>query len=235
MCCKEGLACCTTTGRGQVSSLLARTAAGLWRWMCSPGCPKLSCRTGSLHKHEALCWGRDSAACQGQHSACPRSSPGYCEEKLCEEQKTPVRQGRVLLLSRNSYMGSGNLTDPDLPRIFSCWYVKGKVKEGVTIKLSSYLPCSLWGSQGLRAQRPGNVCNWVRVAVSWVPGCLCLFHLEPQCISPSCSTCLCYWSSTHVRSIRLSGDGSFSCRVRHWLCGSSQVGVSMGMRCASLL
>ena len=45
----------------------------------------------------AVCWGRDSAACQGQHSACPGSSPQHCGEKLWEkvwvEGATPVRAG----------------------------------------------------------------------------------------------------------------------------------------------
>ena len=45
---------------------------------CAPGCCVL---------------GKDSAACQGQHSACPGSSPWPCREKLWVEGATPVRAG----------------------------------------------------------------------------------------------------------------------------------------------
>ena len=41
----------------------------------------------------AVCWGRDSAACQGQHSACPGRFPERCGEKLWVEGVTPVRGG----------------------------------------------------------------------------------------------------------------------------------------------
>ena len=37
--------------------------------------------------------GRDSAACQGQHSACPGSFPQRCGEKLWVEGETPIRAG----------------------------------------------------------------------------------------------------------------------------------------------
>ena len=42
----------------------------------------------------AVCWGRDSAACQGQHSACPGSSPRGCGEKLWVEGVTPNKRPR---------------------------------------------------------------------------------------------------------------------------------------------
>ena len=63
-----------------------------------------------------VCWARDSAACQGQLSACPGSSPWRCGEKLWVEGVTPVvsRQGPSAVV--RVLHGSCFLPAPDHPQ-----------------------------------------------------------------------------------------------------------------------
>ena len=97
-----------------------------WEGGCAaraaPSCPSEQglCTPG------VVCWGRDSAACQGQHSACPGSSLQSCEEKLWVEGETPREAGQGPSVVEKSPHGSGLLTDPDQPRIFTRGYVKSK-------------------------------------------------------------------------------------------------------------
>ena len=56
------------------------------------GCPGLSCRAGSLLSPRGCVPGRDSAACQAQHSACLGSCPGRCGE-TCGGKEPPGRAG----------------------------------------------------------------------------------------------------------------------------------------------
>ncbi len=69
-----------------------RTAAGCAA-RAAAGCPGLSCRAGPCCAPGAVCRGRDCAACQAQHSACPGSCPGRCGE-MCGGKEPPGRAGQ---------------------------------------------------------------------------------------------------------------------------------------------
>jgi len=47
-----------------------------------PGVPRAVFQRRVPVLRGAVCWGRDSDACQGQHSSCPASSPQHCRENL---------------------------------------------------------------------------------------------------------------------------------------------------------
>ena len=72
-----------------------RTAAGcaIWGQLGAQSC---GAEQGPCCAPGAVCRGRDSAACQAQHSACPGRCPGRCGETC--GGKEPTWQGRGLLL-----------------------------------------------------------------------------------------------------------------------------------------
>ena len=55
----------------------------------------------------AVCRGRDSAACQAQHSACPGSCPGRCGE-TCGGKEPPGRAGQGPSAATAAAWGSGS-------------------------------------------------------------------------------------------------------------------------------
>ena len=68
-----------------------RTAAGcaIWGQLGAQSC---GAEQGPCCAPGAVCRGRDSAACQAQHSACPGSCPGRCGE-TCGGKEPPSRAG----------------------------------------------------------------------------------------------------------------------------------------------
>ena len=65
--------------------------------LCSRGCSRVpravvQSRVPAVPHTGAVCRGRDSAACQAQHSACPGSCPGRCRE-TCRGKEPPNRAG----------------------------------------------------------------------------------------------------------------------------------------------
>ena len=97
-----------------------------WEGGCAaraaPSCPSEQglCTSGAVY------WGRDSAACQGQCSACPGSSSQSCEAKLWVEGETPRKARQGASAVEKALHGSGLLTDPDQHRIFTRGSVKSK-------------------------------------------------------------------------------------------------------------
>ena len=69
-----------------------RTAAGCAVWV-QPGAQGCGAEQGPCCAPRAVCRGRDSAACQVQHSACPGSCPGRCGE-MCGGKEPPGRAGQ---------------------------------------------------------------------------------------------------------------------------------------------
>ena len=70
--------------------------------LCSQGCSRVpravvQSRVPAVPHTGAVCRGRDSAACQAQHSACPGSCPGRSGE-MWGGRSPPAGQGRGLLL-----------------------------------------------------------------------------------------------------------------------------------------
>ena len=64
----------------------------------------------------AACWDRDPATCQDQHSACLRSSPRLCREKLWVEGATTGKAGQNPPAVNMVLCESGLLTAPDHPQ-----------------------------------------------------------------------------------------------------------------------
>jgi len=104
-----------------------------WEGGCAaraaPGCPSEQ----DLYTPGAVCWGRDSAACQGQHSACPRSSPWHCKEKLWAEGVTLDRAGSFCC------MGQGCSQLQITPTAFPSEVLKVQLPEGEGVCLLRFL------------------------------------------------------------------------------------------------
>ena len=71
----------------------ARTAAGCAAGAAA-GCPGLSCRAGPCCGPGAVCRGRDSAACQAQHSAARGAAQGAAGRRV-GGRSPPAQQGRA--------------------------------------------------------------------------------------------------------------------------------------------
>ena len=78
-------------------------------------CPGLSCKAGSLLSPRGCVPGRDSAACQAQHSACLGSCPGRCGE-TCGGKEPPGRAGAFCWQS--CCLGQGT---------YSLWFSRAKL------------------------------------------------------------------------------------------------------------
>ena len=78
----------------------ARTAAGCAAGAAA-GCPGLPCRAGPCCGPGAVCRGRDSAACQAQHSAARGAAQGAAGRRVGGRSPRQGRpgQGRGLLLT----------------------------------------------------------------------------------------------------------------------------------------
>jgi len=104
----------------------ARTAAGCAAGAAA-GCPGLSCRAGPCCGPGAVCRGRDSAACQAQHAACPGRCPGRGGE-TCGGKEPPAGQGPSDATA--AAWGRG-LTATLHPRVFPRALCKWRDKAGI--------------------------------------------------------------------------------------------------------
>ena len=96
--------------------------------------------------------GRDSAACQGQHSACPGSSPWRCGEKVWVEGETPIRAGSFCCQEGAAWLRAAHsCTSP--PRHWQRQLFKKHIKAGATWKERCFpgsvlsVSCCGWGGR----------------------------------------------------------------------------------------
>ena len=87
-----------------LSAASSRMAAGCAVWV-QPGAQGCGAEQGPCCAPGAVCRGRDSAACQAQHSACPGSCPGRCGE-TCGGKEPPGRAGAFCCHS--CFLGQGD-------------------------------------------------------------------------------------------------------------------------------
>jgi len=91
-----------------------------------PGAQGCGAEQGPCCAPGAVCQGRDSAACQAQHSACPGSCPGRCVETWGEGAP---QQGRGLLLPQ-LLPGAGGSQLRCTPECFQGQFARGETKQG---------------------------------------------------------------------------------------------------------
>ena len=87
-----------------------RMAVGFSVWV-QPGAQGCGAEQGPCCAPGAVCRGRDSAACQAQHSACPGSCPGRCGE-TCGGKEPPGRAGAFCCHSCCLGQGDHSCTAP---------------------------------------------------------------------------------------------------------------------------
>ncbi len=92
----------------------AQGAAGRRGPCCAPG---------------AVCRGRDSAACQAQHSACPGSCPGRCGE-TCGGKEPPGRAGAFCCHSCCLGQGDHSYAAPPSVECFQEHFARGETRQG---------------------------------------------------------------------------------------------------------
>ena len=105
-----------------------RTAAGCAVWV-QPGAQGCGAEQGPCCAPGAVCRGRDSAACQAQHSACPGSCPGCCGE-TCGGKEPPSRAGQGPSAATAAAWGRG-LTATLHHRVFPRAHCKRRDKVGI--------------------------------------------------------------------------------------------------------
>lgn len=88
-----------------------RMAVGLSVWV-QPGAQGCGAEQGPCCALGAVCRGRDSAACQAQHSACPGSCPGRCGETWGEGAPQQGRAGAFCCHSCCLGLGAHSYTAP---------------------------------------------------------------------------------------------------------------------------
>ena len=105
---------CTSRGTGQASPLLpsARDGCSGMKVGAHPGLPRAVLQGRVPAPQGTLCWGRDSAPCQGQHSACPGSSPWGRGDRLWVEGAVLGGAGQGCAAAERVLCGSGLLTAP---------------------------------------------------------------------------------------------------------------------------
>jgi len=93
-----------------------------------PGAQGCGAEQGPCCAPGAVCRGRDSAACQAQHSACPGSCAGRCGE-TCGGKEPPAEQGRGLLLPQ-LLPGTGGSQLHCITECFQMHTVREETRQG---------------------------------------------------------------------------------------------------------
>ena len=125
----------STALRAACPMLAAGCAAG-----AAAGRPGLSCRAGPCCAPGAVCRGRDSAACQAQHSAARGAAQGAAGRRV-GGRSPPARQGRAGqgrgLLLPQLLPGAGGSQLHCMPECFQGHFARVETRQGFSFSFTS--------------------------------------------------------------------------------------------------